>query len=338
VRPENEDLRKIIASHMGGPNLFLGSVRLYKSWDSKYRDDALLADVDVKLAGKAKEWSARTDKSGRFIAEGLPTGEYRFSVVKPGLSAEMVSTRAFEDGQAPDKIAIPERGCVQAPVMMYPDTQISGKVHGVDGQAMAGVRVFASEWESDGSVREKRAVKTDEQGRFTLSRLLPGQYVVGISAITAEDGEYAKTFHPASPNAAGATKITIADGSRVDGVDIAVPLKRMTVTIRVKVEWPDKRPVARAMIDAEHPDRGSLTFAKPDEVRTRITDSEGFATLRLYEGAEYTFSALWNPPEARTDPSQRESSHRTNRVTFIPAQDAVVTLTLNETPVRYPNR
>lgn len=340
VRPENDELRGIIASYMGGPTLFLGDTRLYKSWDSKYRDDALLAEVDVKLSGKTREWSARTDASGRFMAEGLPPGEYVFSAVKHGLSAEVASTRSFEDGQPPDKIVMPERGCVQAPVMMYPDTRISGRVRRADGQAVAGVQVFASEWAGNGSVREKRTAKTDEQGRFTISRLMPGQYVVGMYGLADEDGEYAKTFHPASPAAAGATQITIADGTQVDGADIVVPLKRVAVTVRVKVEWPDKRPVPHAMIDAEHPERGSLTSArpKPEEMRTRFTDFEGFATVRLYEGVAYTFSAWWLPPEARTDPTKRDAFHRTGRVVFVPAQDAIVTLTLNETPAQFPKR
>jgi hypothetical protein len=92
IRPGNTEISKIVASYLGGPNLFFGSVRLYNGWDFKWRNDNLLSGAEIKLTGAAKEWSARTGESGKFEVQGLPPGEYRFTVSRPGPSAELVST------------------------------------------------------------------------------------------------------------------------------------------------------------------------------------------------------------------------------------------------------
>ena len=330
------EIERMVATHLGGPSLFFGTVRLYKDWDSRWRKDNLVPGAEVKLTG-AKDWSTRTGESGRFEVEGLPAGEYQLAVTKSGLSAELSADSPFRDGEEPGKFVMPERGCVEAPVLLFPDTSISGTVRGVDGGPIAGIKVVALRIEDGGRARSARGVKTGKDGRYVIPRLLAGTYAVGINAERGSDSEYPTTYHPSSPTQQGAMQVTVGADKSADGIDILVLPKRNAVTVRVRVVWPDKQPVERAIVRAEHPETGIVYST---DFRSGFTNKDGFATIQLFEGTEYTLSSTWQKME--TTPENRIGRtvawHHTNRPKFVAAPEATVTLTMSETPEPHPFR
>jgi hypothetical protein len=333
ILPGDTEIRRIVDSYRGGANLFIGNVRRYRGWDSQWRSDNFEPDVEVKLSGTAGERSLRTDKTGRFEMEGLAAGEYRFTVSKPGLRAELLPDRRSEYGKAPDKIVIPQHGCVQAPILMWPDTQISGRVQRTDGQPVAGLRVVAFQWGDDNHPRVVRSVATSEDGRYVLPRLPVGRYSVGIRSESGVDGEYPATFYPSAPSQNGATLLEITDGKAVNGIDFQVSPARKRLTVRVRVVWPDQRPARLAIIRLEHAQTGEI-LGNPMDFRSSMTDAQGFATIRVYEGTEYLLSATWQKIEPQTGVlvGKTVAWHSTNRVRLIGAPDSSITLVLRETP------
>lgn len=173
-----------------------------------------------------------------------------------------------------------------------------------------------------------------EDGRYVIQRLLAGRYAVGIALKSGSDEAYPASFHPSAPTLQGATPVNIADGKSADRVDLVVHPNRKAVTIKVRVLGPDKRPVAMAMIRAEHPEDGTGYAGNAADPHSGFTDADGFTTIRLYAGTEYTLSATWQQLERKADGAVGRSLawHHTNPVRLIAATEATVTLTLSENP------
>ncbi|MBL0156961.1 MAG: carboxypeptidase regulatory-like domain-containing protein [Bryobacterales bacterium] len=324
----------MVASYLGGPGLFFGNVRLYKGWNTAWRDDNLVEGAEISLKADAKDWTMRTGNSGRFEVRGLSPGEYRLAISKPGLSAEVESKDRYREYEAPGKIVIPQRGCVEVPVILRPDTTVSGTVRSVDGSPVAGIPVGAYEQDAKSRRQSVRSAITGEDGRYEIPRLLAGRYIVGVGAEPGTNGPYPTTFHPAASTDTGAMPVVVADGKRVEGIDIVVPPKQSEVTVRIRVLWPDKRPVDFALIAVDHPQNGWVNSYNPKNRRAGFTDSNGFASIELREGTEYTISATWQKmePQPGNVIGRAVASHQTNRLKLIGAAGAELTLTLNEQP------
>ena len=333
IRPGDIESIAKVSSYLEGPSLFLGSVRFYKGWDSRWREDNLMAGAKVTLKGHPKEWSMTTGEAGTFEARGLSAGEYPLTVSKPGLGAEMEPGRISNEGETSIKIVIPERGCVEAHILLRPDTAISGSVQDIDGNPLPGVKVTAFEQKPGENRSSVRTVTSGEGGRYEITGLSAGRYIIGVNAESGVDPEYPATFYPTAPSEFGALQVALADGKHVGDINILVPLKRKSVTVRVRVIWPDESPVANAMITADHPVNGRIYFShqKPTE---GLTGSNGFASIELREGTEYALSARWEKtePSSGNDIGRTVAWHHSNPVKMIAGQGVDVTLILREQP------
>lgn len=314
--PESSEyLTAVVDSFLTGPNLVIGG-----AWMAGSKP---VPGAEVTLVRKDTKWSGRTNASGRFEARGLPAGEYKFGIAKEKLVAERHTGSGFEDGKVPDKIVVPERGCVEAPVYLWPDTRVSGTVTSADGNPVRGTKVTALRLDKDNKYDNDRTAITGDNGQYSFSRLLPGKYVFGINAGRGVDEAYATTYHPASPTQSGATPVIVGDNGAVDDIDIRTPLPRRLVTMRVRVVWPDGRPAAGAYATLILPER-------PGTSRTiDATDAQGFASIQVFDGSAYEMSATWALWE-QTEKRRPLSWHRADAVPFVGSPGRVVVLRLNE--------
>jgi hypothetical protein len=321
---------RLVESFRGGPTLFLGEVRRYKGWDSPWRQDNLIQDVAVRLTAEKKEQLLQSDSNGRFEAVGIGPGRYRLDVSVPGLSVQRVEDTGrsrFNDG-VPSTINIPEAGCVQTTLMMWPDQSIRGTVRDVEGMPVGSVAVRAYEIDDRGQVRPvDRMSYTKPDGSYVLPRFMNGTYLVGVNGERhADEGIYRMTFHPSAHSQLGAARLAL-EGKDLNNVDITLDRKRRIVRVNVRVEFGDGKPVPMALLSMERDDKGSIS-SDASGASSRFTNSDGVATLTLFEDDDYVLSASW----LQLERGRTLASGKSNRVRIRASADEEVKLTMTADP------
>jgi hypothetical protein len=97
---------------------------------------------------------------------------------------------------------------------------VSGVVKDAEGKPAAGVRVSAmtrqDPTQESGAVVLASIAETDQDGRYTIENIPPGQYYIVAGSIDRP------TYYPGTQDRAGAKSIQITPGSRISGFDFSV--------------------------------------------------------------------------------------------------------------------
>jgi 5-hydroxyisourate hydrolase-like protein (transthyretin family) len=263
------------------------------------REYGPVADVHVQLRGQGAALEARTDEQGRYEITGIRPGKYELQVFPPAVFS---SKYLHSDINLADA-----RACAVADFSIRFDGRVGGVLRTRAGPA-AGVQVqlMASQRDPQHPPRMMTAT-TDSGGYYELTEVPPGEYLVGVAlqrTMEREDAEgYARTFYPGTADAAGATVITIGEGTRVvlDPLQLPAPLQRREIT--GIVVWPDGRPVPSASISLSDGEAAWRQVAMGID-----TDAEGRFSFTVYEGLSYLARAHYNLPE---DPTHRQAQGMT---------------------------
>jgi hypothetical protein len=191
---------------------------------SKFRDTGLIAgEVDIsngkprvhhpvvvrRLANGA-QYTAYTDKDGKFEFPPLPAGKYNLNPnTVPGLKATWSG-----------EIAVEPRQCTNYFVEVEVDGRISGFVRNGDGTPQESVEVEAVS--ADDAENPGGSAVTNGKGHYEISGLDVGRYYVGLSIADAVDGNGA-LYAPGVKDRKRATTVTLGQADRHAGVDIRVP-------------------------------------------------------------------------------------------------------------------
>jgi len=225
-----------------------------------------VSGVRVEIVGGAMPRSATTDRDGRFDVGGLSPGIYRVHPILPGgLRAE---------GKSLFQLAA--HACVDAYFETAVDTVISGRVILPLGVKVTGTQVTA--FRPDGF--DAKSTFADPFGRYTISGLDPGEYVIGINASQFPPrvgAPFPATFAPSTSNRAEARRIQIGGPAQFTGVDITVERLSPIVTIGIKARFADGRPVTEQSL------RLSMNgYGEHD--RHSATSADGTATVSVIRG------------------------------------------------------
>jgi protocatechuate 3,4-dioxygenase beta subunit len=172
--------------------------------------------------------TTRTDTEGRFRFTELPSGRYRLQV-KPGPT----SARYLTEEQI---VELAEKQHVEKiELKMRRAGAISGRVHDDVGDpiALTRIRVFRVEAgrprEFTHSVAFGSLSHTDDAGRFRVFGLAPGDYIIAADPASlpyagdaAVPSRQLMTYYPGTPNAAEATRLTVAHGAELSGIDMPI--------------------------------------------------------------------------------------------------------------------
>jgi len=323
---------RMIGSFLKGPNLFTGEVRTYTGWDSPWRKDNLINDVQITLTHEGKKWSTTSDVSGRFELRDLPAGDYDMAVRAPGMSFQQPGDDALfpvRSGVSP-KLNMPASGCVEAPLMMWPDQAIKGRVTGRDGNPISHLKIGAYKLNEQGQPARTslRATLTDEGGGYVLPRLPNGSYVVGVNAdFGVDDSPYRARFYPSADSVLGAMTVTL-DGKTYDHVDISMDAPRKLVDVSVKVRFEDGTPASSALILVERDDKG-IIFGDPRDLASHFTNGAGVLNVKLFDGDQYLLAAQWTEFQPGS-PLRTKAVAESDKVRVVGGAGTMVTITLKK--------
>ena len=106
-----------------------------------------------------------------------------------------------------------------------PTGTIAGQIRGPDGKTIQGIRIGAATVDEDAASASLASVaRSDEDGRFRLEGIPPGQYWIVAGALASP------TYYPGTDQKASAKTIMVAARTVVDGIDFSLvtPLSGMS--------------------------------------------------------------------------------------------------------------
>jgi protocatechuate 3,4-dioxygenase beta subunit len=221
----------------------------------------------IASAGGGQSRAESTDDQGRFRFGGLPAGAYTIRASKSGFVEAIYGQRRplqpgtavqLADGQA---LAAVDFRLIRGAV-------ITGRILDEDGEPLVRALVSVERYQYVRGERQLTAAggdQTDDRGQYRIFGLPPGEYYVSASTTTlaqqlgrgfqvaiagvtggrgggrggfgiapAQDADptgYAPTYYPGAITAADATKLTVAPGQELGGIDFQVQLVAMS-TVR----------------------------------------------------------------------------------------------------------
>ena len=204
------------------------------------REGAPIANVSV-IAQRANQFggwehpgvSVKTDGDGRYQMTGLKAGSYILSV---RASANLLVWEGLNrTAIRPGKTVVLRAGESVADMdfLLIKGGVIAGTITDENGKPLVRAEVTLL-WYLGSNSKSQRAAfsplhwyqsnDTDEQGRYRLSGLPAGQYLLRIGNETAglvsRSKSYPATFYPGTTDDAKAKVIEVEDGGEVTGVDI----------------------------------------------------------------------------------------------------------------------
>jgi Carboxypeptidase regulatory-like domain len=189
-------------------------------------------------------FSGLTDAGGMFRIKGVTPGRYIVYVEGPGL----LTPESFKESEGPaiagenldqilssfKEVKIDGSADAQVTVRARLGASVGGKVSYADGDPARGaqVRVLRRAGGRDVQAGGGASVRTDERGRFRVSALAPGDYVVVASELMAHvessntqpatPSTLALTYYPSEVKAEKASVVALAEGEEREDVDITV--------------------------------------------------------------------------------------------------------------------
>ena len=254
-------------------------------------------DIDVegkkiKIIGEKKTYETKTNKDGVFEFYNLPPGKYS---IEPEMSAgwkidpywlrysSSVVGGQFEQREKKSlkqvEILLEAKKHASVNIVFDVDNFVRGRVLGPKGRPMSRVCVYlwppgAEPWGSFDC--------TDEQGRFEITSVPKGEYVL----VANRDGKlssqepFRQIFYPNVSERERAAVITIRPGETIENLDIVIPALEEMITIEGVLHYSDGRPVAEKWVKF----KATKKDEKIDGDVSEKTDPNGKFRLQVLKG------------------------------------------------------
>lgn len=262
------------------------------------------ATVTIVMEGREDVMgTAPTDGDGRFLLRALPTGRYSIGASKTGYA--VMDYGARRPGGPGQVITVGANENKSGLIIRLPQlSAIAGSVVAVGGSPASGAYVQAfrrafprgkPDWILAGGGN------TDDQGRYRIFHLMPGQYIVaarhhqygppriinpGGAAETEQRPLPVLTYHPATMIDAEARSFELKPGSEITDVDIAVQ-EMAPVRLSVQVQVP---PELEQKFAASNGGTPSPHMYLPVWLQ-RVGSSTGGQPLPMSAGSEQRYQA-----------------------------------------------
>lgn len=182
-----------------------------------------LSPVDTRNPGVSMPGAIVVNANGQFSGPSMPPGRYTLSAGAPGWTLRSAMVGGIDISDVPIDIESTDLGGVVVTFFDRP-AQMSGVVRNARGEAEDGAMVYVipanySEHLGRGvTPRHLRTTRSTADGRYTLSGLLPGDYIVAAVSDGAGEGDPIRFLDAA---ARVGTRITISDSEK-KGQDLSL--------------------------------------------------------------------------------------------------------------------
>lgn len=265
----------------------------------------LPSDVLVKIEGAKVSREIRPDAQGQYRFSGLPPGKYKITLQLP----ETLSTHRPER-----ELSVVDRGCAAATYYVSDNGRLSGRVLDAAGQPAPRILISLIHPASDPNKDAVTAARTDAEGRFSISSVAAGRYLISVNHQRFPDPKdpalaYPPVFYPGVADQANAEVITLGAGEKVTDLEIRVPLRRPESVVSGQVVWADGSPVAKASITLK-----DITESELNVAHGARADEQGRFTITGYIGQKLIIDAMSNgayiPIGDRVEPMERSEKVR----------------------------
>jgi hypothetical protein len=238
----------------------------------------------------------RTDSAGRFSLAVPPAAHVPLQASKEGYVGGRLGQ--FATGVAGRPFAVAAGSRYDVTLRLWPAGIIDGQVTDADRQPLvrAEVRLFAVAGRAGHEalapvVAAPRAVRTDDEGRYRLFDVMPGEYKVAVQTprlASEQSGEFLTTWYPSTVLPSSSLTLEIEPGREYAGIDVRVPegtaslhgkitgddLPRWPAHVELRVEDPAGPPVHAPAASAPVAEDGGFVFHRVPEgqYRLRVVD------------------------------------------------------------------
>jgi hypothetical protein len=246
----------------------------------------------IKIIGEKKTYETKTDKNGVFEIYDLPPGKYS---IEPEMSAgwkinpywlRYSTSIVGGEFEQPEKKSLKQIQILLEPkkhatvnIVFDVDNFVRGRVLGPKGRPLSGVCVYlwppgAESWGSFDC--------TDEQGRFEITSVPKGEYVL----VANRDGKlssrepFRQIFYPGVSERERAAVISIRPGETIENLDIVIPALEEMITIEGVLHYSDGKPVADEWVKF----KATKKDEKVDGDVSERTDRNGKFRLQVLKG------------------------------------------------------
>ncbi len=259
-----------------------------------------VAGAQIRISGPDGTRIVSTDPSGVYQIDGLPTGEYKLTLLRRddqvvGMWGDASTATVHLDNREP----------VEHNFELFWNGSIEGRVEDESGKpAQVSMMLLKADGQMPGYVKFFQPNKSD--GFYQISQIPPGRYRVLINPSGPYDGSpFGIQYYPSTLRPAEARVFEVAEGQQIKGVDFRAP-RLPQRSVEVQVHWPGGRRVAGAFVCLayEHTDY----YEKPACMNfVKITDQDGGATIHLYGNSGVLLFAVH---DVENKPGKQVFSHK----------------------------
>lgn len=195
---------------------------------------AQLAGVAIHVRSGEKAYQTISDATGHYEFTGLPPGTYELSTNLPDFL-----------GGTRHTFKVVDKACVNVNLPVHSTGYIKGRLISADGEPIekAVVSIFSADGVTEDMFDRVRPYymkrsETDKDGSFRFERLQSGRYHLAVNMLAEERrkesraADYPRIFYPAVRSFKDAKPITLADGAKLENIEIRLsqPTPRSTPT------------------------------------------------------------------------------------------------------------
>lgn len=253
--------------------------------------------VVVEVDGAGLRRRLVTDSRGRFLFTGLNAGEYLVRASRSGyLTGSFGQRRATGTGTPVSVNGGQWIGGVD--ITLWRPAVITGDVRDDRGEPMVGVTVSAYKHDrlpAHATLRVVASAVTDDEGRYRLQPLSPGDHVVGIStlAMPAPDQAFPPQYYPGADRVAGAFIVPLEAGREFGGISFMLPsLPTFDVAGRIDLSGVPEGSAGSVRLQLARPRDPGVTESPQHRVLAlTVPDAEGRFLFAQVPGGEYVIEA-----------------------------------------------